>query len=153
MPHCTYFTQIRPPPPTPENLRKFCFFCELPQETREKGRKSPSLVNAKNSQNRFSKVCVREGEPTPKDHTQTKTNTESLCRHCRNSLYTLSPVSTSRKILSSLCRLIMFDPPLHDPSHMTPPITMTHCGTHQNPIDREIWKLLPVAHPGQVKLG
>ena len=31
----------------------------------------------------------------------------------------------------------------HDPTHR-----MTHCGTHQNPIDREIRKLLSVAHPG-----
>ena len=28
---------------------------------------------------------------------------------------------------------------------------MTHCGTHQNPIDREIWKVLSVAHPRRVK--
>ena len=27
---------------------------------------------------------------------------------------------------------------------------MTHCGTHQNPIDREIWKLLSVAHPERI---
>ena len=35
---------------------------------------------------------------------------------------------------------------MHDPTHR-----MTHCGTHQNPIDREIQKLLSVAHPGRVK--
>ena len=33
----------------------------------------------------------------------------------------------------------------HDPTHR-----MTHCATHQNPIDGEIWKLLSVAHPGRV---